>query len=97
MKQLELTLKRQWFHMVASGEKREEYREPTNWILSRLNGKTYDTVRFRNGYSPDAPVCICEFKGCRMGYGKEEWGGRKDGDPYVIIELGRVLVLENVV
>lgn len=88
---LELTLKRRWFDMIASGEKREEYRDPTDWILSRLKGKQYDTVRFRNGYAPDAPVCICEFDGWRWGHGKAAWGARMDGDKYPIIRLGRVL------
>lgn len=82
--------------MVASGEKREEYRDPTDWIISRLHGKTYDTVRFRNGYSPKAPACICEFMGWRWGHGKARWGARMGGEPYVIISLGRVISVENV-
>jgi hypothetical protein len=36
MKVLHLTLKKKWFDMIASGEKPEEYREPTNFILPRL-------------------------------------------------------------
>jgi len=90
MKILELTLKRKWFDMIASGEKREEYREPKQWILSRLEGKTYDCVRFRNGYAPDALTCICEFGGWRLGCGRPEWGGSLETQ-CVIIELGRVL------
>lgn len=85
---LELTLKKKWFDMVASGEKREEYREPSHWILSRLQGRQYDVVRFRNGYSPKSPVCVCEYKGWGFGNGKPKWGGDLD---IIIIKLGRVL------
>lgn len=94
-KKLELTLKRQWFDMILSGEKKEEYREPTKWILSRLQGKTYDTVRFRNGYASDAPVFECQFKGWRLGKGKAKWGGDQEGDPYVIIKLGSIVSKSN--
>lgn len=90
---LELTLKRQWFEMVASGEKREEYREPTKWIMSRLENKTYNFVRFRNGYAHDAPECVCEYRGWRWGYGKAKWGARKSVQE-VIIRLGRVLYVK---
>jgi len=89
---LELTLKKQWFDMVASGEKREEYREPSKWILSRLENKHYDTVRFRNGYNVNSPVCVCEYLGWDFGFGKRKWGGGStQGNPIVVIKLGRVL------
>lgn len=92
MKILELILKRRWFDMIASGEKREEYRQPSKWILSRLEGKKYDAVRFRNGYNPDSPVCVCEFKGWKFGYGKKKWGGGSTpGSPIIVIKLGAVL------
>lgn len=35
MKILELTLKKEWYNMIESGEKREEYRKYTK------NGKNY--------------------------------------------------------
>lgn len=93
---LELTLKKQWFDMVASGEKREEYREPSKWILSRLKGKHYDAVRFRNGYNSDSPVCVCEYLGWGFGFGKRKWGGGStQGNPLVVIKLGRVLSAPN--
>lgn len=94
---LELTLKRQWFDMVASGEKKEEYREQSKWIMSRLEGKQYDKVRFRNGYNADSPVCVCEYLGWQFGYGKKKWGGGStQGKPLVVIKLGRVIVRPNV-
>lgn len=90
---LELTLKRRWFDMVASGEKKEEYRAPSDWILSRLHGKQYAHVRFRNGYAKKSPVVVCEYLGWETGHGKLEWGA--GFDIVVIIKLGRVIVSPN--
>lgn len=87
---LRLTLKRKWFDMIASGEKKEEYRQPSLWILSRLKGKTYDRVEFRNGYSADSPVVQCEYKGWRMGSPRAEWGGNPR-EACVIIQLGNLI------
>ena len=93
---LELTLKRKWFDMVASGEKKEEYRAASKWIMSRIEGKKYETVRFRNGYNADSPVCVCEYLGWELGYGKLKWGGGSAiGNPIVVIKLGNVLMLLN--
>lgn len=36
MKTLDLPLKAQWYDQIESGEKKEEYRELTRWILSRI-------------------------------------------------------------
>lgn len=36
MKTLHLTLKKQWFDLIASGEKTEEYREIKQYWISRL-------------------------------------------------------------
>lgn len=92
MRTLKLTLKRRWFDMIASGEKREEYRTPSEWILSRLEGKEYDAVEFRNGYSKTSPVVTCEFKGWKYGFGRREWGGGSTaGQPLVVIELGNII------
>ena len=59
---LPLVLKGKWFDMIASGEKLEEYRLPTdywrkrlhNWDL-RFNAQTTPVVEFRRGYAKDAP------------------------------------------
>ncbi len=85
MKVLHLTLKKKWFDMIASGEKKEEYREMKPYWQKRLvkEGhwfsqavKDFDVVRFRLGYSKNAPTMEFKFDG---GYpadeGKAEWGG----------------------
>lgn len=88
LKTLRLTLKKHWFDMIASGEKREEYREPSRWILSRLEGKQYDRVEFKNGYG-DVPAMTVEYLGWSYGVGRPEWGGH--GARLVVIYIGKVL------
>ncbi len=90
---LRLTLKKKWFDMIASGEKKEEYRVPGPWINSRIHGKKYDVVEFKNGYGPNVPRMVVEYRGAMHGLGKPEWGG--DGEHVLVICLGRVLSLHN--
>ena len=85
MKILHLTLKKKWFDMIASGEKTEEYREIKAYWANRLN-KKFDLVRFRNGYSKNAPVLTVKIKRIVQGFGKKEWGAPDFG--VYIIELG---------
>ncbi len=79
--------------MIASGEKKEEYRSQSLWILARLENRAYDIVRFRNGYSPTSPTMDVKYKGWRFGYGKRKWGGERVpyGLPFCVIKLGAVL------
>ena len=82
--------------MIASGEKREEYRVPGKWILSRLEGKEYDRVEFKNGYGPNVPTMEVEYLGWNFSFGKREWGGGgEQGKPFATIRLGRVLSRTN--
>ena len=87
---LHLTLKKQWFDMIASGEKKEEYREMKPYWHKRLLNKTNDKIIFRNGDSKDAPTMIVEYKGLMSGLGIEKWGANL-GEKTYIIKLGKVL------
>jgi len=55
-----LVLKGEWFDMIATGEKREEYRSATDYWFKRLEnwdrspGGT-PVVEFRRGYAKHAP------------------------------------------
>lgn len=91
---LRLTLKRRWFDMIASGEKREEYRKLGPWILSRLEGKRYGRVEFRNGYGRTVPTIEVEYLGWHRGPGQADWGAG-EGE-YAVIRLGRVLDRRNI-
>jgi len=86
---LHLTLKKKWFDMIASGEKREEYREMKPYWHKRLN-KKYDVIKFRNGYSKDAPTVIVELKEVLSGLGIIEWGA-PEGTRVYILKLGKIL------
>jgi hypothetical protein len=65
---LKMTLSKQPFEVMVTGEKQQEYRSPSDWMMSRLydtkeRAKDYDAVFFRNGYQPHQPWFLAEFLG----------------------------------
>ena len=82
--------------MIASGEKKEEYRECKPYFHSRLRNKgTYtikhfDFVTFKNGYSKDAPTITLKFIETQIRWGKQEWGAIP-GEIYYVIMLGDIV------
>jgi hypothetical protein len=84
---LHLTLKKKWFDMIASGEKKEEYRERKPFWHRRLNFQTYDVVEFRNGYGKKVPMMRFDLKGISADIGKKEWGAEPH-EIYFVIKLG---------
>jgi hypothetical protein len=98
MKTLHLNLKKKWFDMIASGEKKEEYREiKPYWdkrlVIENFNGdkfKHFDVVVFKNGYSKDAPTITVRIKHIGLSQGKKEWGAG-DGKLYYCISLGKII------
>lgn len=96
-KTLHLNLKRKWFDMILSGEKKEEYRElKPYWskrfasMLCDFSLSGYTSITFSNGYSKDRDQFTIELKGIFIREGKEEWGAEK-GKKYFVLELGQVL------
>ncbi|MCP4988679.1 MAG: ASCH domain-containing protein [Colwellia sp.] len=89
MKILHLTLEIKWFDMIASGEKKEEYREIKPYWTTRLINKTFDVVLFRNGYSKNAPSILVEMNGCEVGRGNPKWGAPNKN--VYIIHLGKII------
>jgi len=95
MKTLKLTLKKEPFEVMISGEKSEEFRKQTDWVMSRLmnnNGthKEYDFVEFVNGYSNKRPRFKCVYLGfdfARTDYTKEYSNGLK-----VDVKFGDVVI-----
>lgn len=97
IKVLELTLKKKWFDMIVSGEKKEEYREGKQYWIARLCKKVEDEshavfvirkfshVRFR--YSKKSPTHIRKVKDIIIGAGKKEWGA-DESENYFVIKLG---------
>ena len=90
MKILHLTLKKQWFDMIASGEKTEEYREMKPYWHKRLLNRKYDAISFRNGYSKTAPTMLIEFKSLYSGLGLISHGAPSSQHVY-ILKLGEIL------
>ena len=67
-KVLKITLKKKWFDLMKDGFKKIEFRDPSDWIYSRLlddkgNEKKFDLIEFKNGYAKNAPSFLCEFLG----------------------------------
>jgi hypothetical protein len=84
---LHLNLHREFFAQIASKKKRIERLGQTSYWRKRLEGRSYDFVKFGNGYTTNAPEMLVEFRGLRR-YGK----GRQ---AHYAIRLGRVLRIRN--
>ena len=97
---LNLTIEREWFDKIASGEKREEYRGCDNRQCVRL----YDEVLrdgivpddllavFRNGYRMDSRALAVELVGMgvrRRGGTHPEWG--EPSRRHFVLDLGKVM------
>lgn len=95
MSTLHLTLKKQWFDMILSGVKTEEYRDIKPYYNLRLLGKEYDSVIFRNGYARDAPSLTIELKSIRFGTGNPEWGAVPNRK-YFVLYLGKIINTKNI-
>jgi len=84
---LHLNLHREHFAAVVAGTKRIEYRDQSPHWRSRLEGRTYDVIQFRNGYASKAPEMTVKFLGLRR-YGR----GRT---AYYAIRLGEVVKIKR--
>jgi hypothetical protein len=95
---LHLTVKKKWFDLIASGEKRREYREGKPYWKKRLLDAEgfaveFVEIHFRNGYGMSAPLVRTEWRDLGVILG-EGWQGEhgeiyKEGD--FAIYIGRVL------
>lgn len=104
IKILHLNLKRKWYEMISSGEKKEEYREiKTYWtkrFLANFDSighgrfepefKEFNVIAFKNGYGKNAPTLFVEFKGIKIDEAKPEWSNNWAGDVFVI-KLGNAI------
>ena len=79
-----LQIKKKWFDMILSGEKKEEYRDIKPYYTSRFPANPYNFyVKFKNGYAKDAPFFIARCN-LRVGYGKPEWGAKLNTQYFVL-------------
>ena len=106
MKTLHLTLKKKWFDMILSGEKKEEYRQIKPYWLTRFKYRcnnldmmhelnySYTHIIFKNGYSKNAPTILIELDDIGFGKAKPEWSDNWQGDVFVI-KLGKIIETKN--
>lgn len=104
-----LPIKKKWFDMILSGEKKEEYREIKpyymirfahigllNMELESLNYAETGNIRvvgFRNGYSAESPLLLAEVS-LYIGTGKSEWGA-ESGRKYYVLRIHNVYKEED--
>jgi hypothetical protein len=81
---LHLTLHREYFDAIAEGRKKTEYRNSSAYWRSRLVGRKYAEIIFRNGYATRAPLIRVQCLGIR-----------KDGPDHFAIRLGKILEVKN--
>jgi len=82
---LTLPIKKKWFKMIKSGEKKEEYRELSQFYDTRLQrfvGKIIP-VRLSNGYASDSPKMDINVL-VTVGIGISEWGAISNKKYYVL-------------
>lgn len=91
---LTLPIKKKWFDMILSGEKKEDYREIKPYYDSRFTKGNfwidefigiYATIRFRNGYNLTSPTIECRVE-IQKGCGKPEWGA-EPGKLYYVLKI----------
>ena len=102
MKTLYLPLKKEWYEMIESGVKTEEYREYKPYWSKRLTGVEYPLLSVRYGYlranekgythikfsyGYTKRTMTFECRGITIGKGRKEWGA-PDSDVFVI-KLGK--------
>ena len=87
-KELHLILKKQWYKMIESGIKTEEYRDLTDYWKKRLVLQGFikcSIVTFHYGYTKKTMSFKINY--IEINNGKEEWGAPKDENVF-IIKLG---------
>lgn len=102
---LRLPLKKQWYEMIESGIKTEEYREIKPYWTRKFIGMNQPLFSFRYGYQQanikgythvkfsygyTKRIMTFEIKEITIGKGSPEWGAPK-GDVF-IIKLGERIV-----
>ncbi len=83
---LTLPIKKKWFDMIKSGEKKEEYREIKPYYDSRFgNLYRWDYIIFRNGYKKNSPSIKCKCA-ITINPGNPLWGA-EPGKIYYVLKI----------
>ena len=82
-----LPIKKIWFDMILSGEKKEEYRSLTPRYKSMFKNAADENNRFwciiRNGYSLQSPSAKIYVQ-YHIGTGKTKWGAEPNKQYFVL-------------
>lgn len=101
---LTLSIKKKWFDMILSGEKKEEYRDITPYYNKRFMNALMRAnpakpvpikVRFRNGYRKDSPSFDAIVKVYRNREGNLKWGA-EPGKKYFVLKIVGIVVKEDI-
>ena len=106
MNTLLLSVNKQPFDVMVTGEKKIEIRRPSAWILNRLfdrsgKQKAIDRIKVVNGYGHDRPYFICDFCGftqANQNYELEYSNGLKVQviEGYLLIKCGEIKEKGNI-
>jgi len=100
---LNLTIRRKWLDMIASGQKREEYRDPRNAQVGNVYARCVrepwlplPLLVLRAGYTMQSPALAVEVVGMTLRGPREvlhpKWGeGELRGIARFVLSLGDVL------
>lgn len=102
MKVLDLPLKKEWYDMIESGIKQEEYREIKSYWCKRFLKLDTALFSYRNNYEScnvnqythirfrygyTKRTILFKLNDISIGYGNPEWGAPKDKEVF-ILKLG---------
>ena len=105
-----LTLKKEPFEVMVTGEKKYEYRNNINYWTSRFYNKDGEVkkyinfIEFSHGYKKDRPTFKVEFKGIEIVNEVNEYYSngftvkypyKKNG--YYKISLGKIIEIKNII
>lgn len=84
-----LPIKKKWFDLIASGHKKQEYREIKPYYNSRfrkhvISQEPFDCI-LRNGYSCKSPQIKITTK-CSVETGNPDWGATP-GNLYYVLDI----------
>lgn len=93
---LNLTIKRKWFDMIASGEKREEYRSMDNAQVRNAFERMQDypcsySMILRNGYRMDSPAVVARLTNICIWHSASFPGCGEPNYPHYAISFDKIL------
>lgn len=89
-----VVIKKKYFDLIKSGQKKEEYRLITEYWKKRIEGRDYSHIIFQVGYSKTAERIKVVYEGYCKRYIKHEFFGNKETKVYAL-QLGKIVPLNS--